>query len=47
LASIRDKLAAMAARSKDERLEPAPLLARLAGERRGFASLAQTERSRA
>jgi hypothetical protein len=47
LASIRDKLAQMAARSKDERLESAPLLARLAAEGRGFASLAQTPRSRA
>jgi 3-hydroxyacyl-CoA dehydrogenase len=47
LAGIRDKLAEMAARSKDERLEPAPLLARLAAEGRGFASVAETARSRA
>jgi 3-hydroxyacyl-CoA dehydrogenase len=47
LAAIREKLADMAARSRDERLEPAPLLARLGGERRGFASLAATERPRA
>jgi 3-hydroxyacyl-CoA dehydrogenase len=41
LAEIRDKLAEMAKRSNDERLEPAPLLSRLASERRSLASLAE------
>jgi 3-hydroxyacyl-CoA dehydrogenase len=39
LPRIRDRLAEYAARSGDPRLEPAPLLARLAAEGRGFASL--------
>ncbi|MBX6424873.1 MAG: enoyl-CoA hydratase/isomerase family protein [Variibacter sp.] len=39
LAYIRDRLAEMAARAKDARLEPAPLLRRLAAEGRGFSSL--------
>ena len=47
LASIRDRLAEMAGRSKDTRLVPGPLLARLAAEGRGFASLAEPMRSRA
>jgi 3-hydroxyacyl-CoA dehydrogenase len=47
LASIRDRLAEMAGRSKDTRLAPGPLLARLAAEGRGFASLAEPMRSRA
>jgi 3-hydroxyacyl-CoA dehydrogenase len=38
---IRDRLEQIAAHSKDERLAPAPLLARLAAEGRGFASLGQ------
>jgi 3-hydroxyacyl-CoA dehydrogenase len=41
LAEIRDKLAEMAKRSNDERLEPAPLLSRLVSERRSLASLAE------
>ncbi len=40
LAKIRDRLAAFAKQSGDKTLEPAPLLARLAGEGRTFASLA-------
>jgi hypothetical protein len=47
LAQIRDKLAEMAARAKDERLAPAPLLARLADKGRGFASLAEAARAKA
>jgi 3-hydroxyacyl-CoA dehydrogenase len=47
LAAIRDKLAEIAARSKDARLEPAPLLDRLTSERRGFASLTEPARARA
>jgi 3-hydroxyacyl-CoA dehydrogenase len=39
LARIRDRLAAYAQRSGDKTLEPAPLLARLAAEGKGFASL--------
>jgi 3-hydroxyacyl-CoA dehydrogenase len=39
LAKIRDDLSAFAKMTKDPRLEPAPLLARLAAEGRGFASL--------
>jgi 3-hydroxyacyl-CoA dehydrogenase len=35
---IRDRLTEFAARAKDKNLEPAPLLARLAAEGRGFAS---------
>jgi len=38
LAHIRDRLAFYADRSRDETLQPAPLLARLATEGRGFAS---------
>jgi 3-hydroxyacyl-CoA dehydrogenase len=46
LAIIRDSLADLAARTGDKRHEPAPLLARLAGEGRGFASLtAKSSRS--
>ena len=41
LGPIRDRLGAMAAHSKDKRLEPAPLLSRLAAQKRGFASLAE------
>src|SRR5215472_4518773 len=47
LAAIRDKLAEIAARSKDARLEPASLLERLASERRTFASLTEPARARA
>ena len=47
LAAIRDRLAEIAARAKDARLEPAPLLERLASERRGFASLTEPARARA
>ena len=36
---VRDRLAEFAARSQDPTLEPAPLLARLAAEGRGFGSL--------
>ena len=39
LTRVRDRLKEIAARSKDERLEPSPLLNRLASENRGFASL--------
>jgi 3-hydroxyacyl-CoA dehydrogenase len=39
LAQIRDRLALYAQRSGDKTLEPAPLLARLAGEGKGFGSL--------
>jgi 3-hydroxyacyl-CoA dehydrogenase len=46
LAPIREKLAEIAARSNDERLEPAPLITRLAAEGGSFASLAQAARSR-
>jgi 3-hydroxyacyl-CoA dehydrogenase len=42
---IRDRLAQMAAHSKDERLAPAPLLTRLATEGRGFASLGQSNKA--
>ena len=45
LASIRDRLGEMAAHSKDERLEPAPMLARLADDRRGFASLVESKKA--
>jgi 3-hydroxyacyl-CoA dehydrogenase len=38
LAQIRDRLAFYAQRSRDPTLEPAPLLAKLAAEGRGFAS---------
>ncbi len=41
LAKIRDDLAAYAKRANDPTLEPAPLLVRLAGEGKGFATLAQ------
>lgn len=40
LVKIRDRLAALAASTGDVRHEPAPLLARLASEGRGFAALA-------
>jgi 3-hydroxyacyl-CoA dehydrogenase len=46
LGKIRDRLGEMAERSKDERLAPAPLLVRLADERRGFSSLAETAPAR-
>ena len=45
LATIRDRLAAYAARSGDPSLEPAPLLARLAREGRGFGSLGLREKA--
>jgi len=45
LRSIRDRLGEMAAHSKDDRLEPAELLAKLADQRRGFASLAEPQRA--
>jgi len=38
LAHVRDRLALYAQRSGDKTLEPAPLLAKLAAERKGFAS---------
>jgi 3-hydroxyacyl-CoA dehydrogenase len=38
LARLRDRLTFYAGRSRDETLRPAPLLARLAAEGRGFAS---------
>jgi len=38
LPKIRDRLAEYAKRSSDATLEPAPLLLRLAGEGKGFAS---------
>ncbi len=40
LGHIRDRLAALAAATGDPRHQPAPLLAKLAAENRGFASLA-------
>jgi 3-hydroxyacyl-CoA dehydrogenase len=45
LGVIRDRLEAMAAHSKDERLEPASLISRLAAAKRGFASLAEGRRA--
>jgi len=39
LAQIRDRLALYAEQSGDKTLEPAPLLSRLAGEGKGFASV--------
>jgi 3-hydroxyacyl-CoA dehydrogenase len=45
LAHIRDRLSHYATQSKDERLKPAPLLARLAAEGKGFASLAAASKA--
>jgi 3-hydroxyacyl-CoA dehydrogenase len=45
LAKIRDRLADFAKRFKEPALEPAPLLARLAGEGRGFAEWRQPSRA--
>ena len=39
LAQIRDRLANYAQRTGDKTLQPAPLLAKLAADGRGFASL--------
>jgi hypothetical protein len=47
LGKIRDRLDEMAARSKDDRLQPAPLLVRLADERRGFSALEEAKAARA
>jgi 3-hydroxyacyl-CoA dehydrogenase len=38
LANVRDRLAFYADRSRDETLQPAPLIQRLAAEGRGFES---------
>jgi 3-hydroxyacyl-CoA dehydrogenase len=40
LGQVRDRLAFYAERSEDESLKPAPLIERLAAERKGFSSLA-------
>jgi 3-hydroxyacyl-CoA dehydrogenase len=40
---IRDRLAEFAKQTGDQRHEPAPLLARLAGEGMGFGSLSKAE----
>jgi 3-hydroxyacyl-CoA dehydrogenase len=45
LAKIRDRLADFAKRFREPALEPAPLLARLAGEGRGFAEWRQPSRA--
>jgi 3-hydroxyacyl-CoA dehydrogenase len=45
LAQIRDRLSHYATQSKDDRLKPAPLLARLAAEGKGFASLAAASKA--
>jgi 3-hydroxyacyl-CoA dehydrogenase len=45
LAHVRDRLAHYAAQSNDDRLKPAPLLARLAAEGKGFASLAAASKA--